>query len=356
MLVSAAVLHGSRISRRVAAILAPLVWACAAGNAPAPAAAQPRASAAPPAHRASARGVGRRSSPIGEENVSRLQRRWEVAAGGFGRAVAVSHKQRTVAYSAGALIRLYDVRSGKPVGTIRTCDDLIRGGMSFEQGKLFVVCESGVRIYEGTKPSTQKLPIHTSRVTAAAYAWPNLALGHHDGVVRIYGLDGSATVEVPVPGPPIDVKSLALTRDGTRLAVAWIQGSIWWWDTRQPGTPHKLVRNDNESDSVAFNQDGSLFAEEGRTNFTTIWRFTSEPALRHAELKNGDWVKRILFTRDSKWLVRGGSDGLEAAEIAGPRRVLLDARSNVEDVAMDEDGATVAAADRDGRLTYFALR
>ena len=356
MLASCAVRHGSRFLRRVVAILAPVVWACGAGQAPAPAAAQPRAAAASSAPRSGARSARRQLAAIGDENVTRLQRKWEVAAGGFGRAVAVNRKLRRVAYSAGSLIRLYDTGSGKPAGTIRTCTDLIRGGMSFEQSRLFVVCEEGVRIYEGTKPSAQKLPIHNTRVSAAAYAWPRLALGHHDGVVRIYGLDGSPTVEIPVPGPPIDVKSLALTRDGTKIAVAWIQGSIWWWETARPGTPHKLVRNDNESDTVAFNQDGSLFAEEGRTNFTTVWRFGGDPATRHAEVKNGDWVKRILFTRDAKWLVRGGSDGLEAAEIDGPRRVMLDARGNVEDVALDEDGATLAAADRDGRLTYFAVR
>ena len=51
-----------------------------------------------------------------------------------------------------------------------------------------------------------------------------------EGLVEI----GADVVEIPVPGPPIDVKSLALSPDGSIIAVAWIQGSIWWWRTAEP--------------------------------------------------------------------------------------------------------------------------
>ena len=74
------------------------------------------------------------------------------------------------------------------------------------------------------------------------------------------------------------------------------------------------------------------------------------------KIRNGAWLKRIRFTSDAKWLVRGGSDGLELAQIDGPRRVVLDTRGAVEDVALDEHGATIAAVDRDGRLTVWAPR
>ena len=67
-------------------------------------------------------------------------------------------------------------------------------------------------------------------------------------------------------------------------------------------------------------------------------------------------MKQIRFTPDGKWLARGGSDGLELAEIAGPKRVALDTRGAVEDVAFDEQSGVLAAADRDGRLTVWAVR
>ena len=334
--------------RRVIAALAVLAWACGAADLQAPAEAKPRAATrARPAPRGPVR--------IGSGNVDRVTKAWEAAAGGFGRAVAVSRKLVRVAVSSGSPVKIYDLYSGRPVATIPTCADVIRGGMAYVDGRLVVVCESGVRTYEGTDESSQRVDTSPAKITAAAFAGTRLALGHHDGVVRIHDLGGAPPIEIPVPGPPIDVKSLALTRDGSRLAVAWVQGSIWWWDVAQPAAPHPLTRRDSESDSVAWSDDGSLFAEEGNTNATTVWSFGAAPA-EQATLRNGDWVKRILFTRDGKWLVRGGSDGLDLAEIAGPRRVVLESRGSVEDVALDEIGALVAAVDRDGRLTVWGTR
>lgn len=341
--------------RRALWALASLACACGAGHSPTPAAAQPRSSTSSALRAGAPVGAPRYTGSIGTGNVTRVQKLWEATPGGKGRAVAVSRKLRRVVTASGSPIRLFDLFSGKLVGAIDTCDDVVRGGMAFANRKLVVVCERGVRLYEGKKPSLQKLSVNAAKITAAAFAWPWLALGHHDGVIRIYGLDGSPTIEIPVPGPPIDVKSLALTRDGSRVAVAWIQGSIWWWETAKPKIHHRLVRRENESDTVAFSHDAALFAEEGVTSFTTVWDFAASQR-EQAQLRNGAWVKRILFTRDSKWLVRGGSDGLEIAEIAGPQRVALDTRGSVEDIAMDEQGSVIAAVDRDGRLTAWAPR
>jgi WD40 repeat protein len=334
--------------RRVIAALAVLAWACGAAEFQAPAEAKPRAAAKHPA-------ASRGPVAIGAGNVDRLTKVWEAAAGGFGRAVAVSRKLVRVAVSSGSPVKVYDLYSGRAVATIPTCADVIRGGIAYVGNQLVVVCESGVRVYEGTAESAQRVDANPAKITAASFAGSRLALGHHDGVVRIYGLDGSAPIEIPVPGPPIDVKSLALTRDGSRVAVGWVQGSIWWWETAQPTAPHPLTRRDSESDSVAWSDDGALFAEEGNANTTSVWSFGATPG-EQTTIRNGDWVKRIRFTRDGKWLVRGGSDGLDLAEIAGPRRVVLESRGSVEDVALDELGALIAAVDRDGRLTVWGAR
>lgn len=285
-----------------------------------------------------------------------------------------------VAFSSGSPLRLYHLASGKPAGTFAVCDDVLRGGLAYFRDQLVVVCESGVQLFQGGKPSRQKLPVHVAPITAAHLVGTQLAAGHRDGVLRIYSLIGSPTLEIPVPGPPIDVKSLVLTPDGSRLAVAWTQGSIWWWDPKHPSIFYPIVRHTHESDTLAFSGTGTLLAEEGEPQFTSVWRLGAEQvaardpasgapagggvasgsrggavnnATLEARLRNGSWVKRMLFTRDSRWLVRGGSDGLELIEIAGPRRLALDARGEVEEVAMDEYGSTLAAVDRAGRLTVW---
>ena len=169
------------------------------------------------------------------------------------------------------------------------------------------MCDKTLQLFDGKKLTHLHAPrINPSPVTAAAVAWPRIALGHHDGVIRIYGLDGSSTIEIPVPGPPIDVKSMAMTPDGSRVAIAWVQGSIWWWDTKAPDAPHKLVRHESEADAISFNDDGSLLAEEGEPRYTTVWSFAGTPAEK---------------TQDQERALGEAHLVLEGLEVAGARRL-----------------------------------
>ena len=333
-----------------AAALGMLTWACGAVGAPTsskPGAARKARAPAVPAAPAAA---------IGAANAERVKLVWEADAGERGRAVALERRSARLAAATGTPVVLYELGTGKRIGELPSCSDVVRGGLGFFRTKLVVVCESGLELHDAVKRVKLAAPrIASARVTAAAIVGNRIALGHRDGVVRIYSLEGAPTLEIAVPGPPIDVKSLDLTRDGARVAVAWVQGSIWWWNTAQPALSYDLVRHDSESDAVEFSDDGSLFAEEGRSSYTTVWAFSDKP-VEKARLRNGAWIKRIRFTRDARWLARGGSDGLELAELAGPKRVVLDTRGAVEDVVFDELGVGLAAIDRDGRVTLWAAR
>lgn len=301
-----------------------------------------------------------RPAVIGGQNASRVQKLWERAARGVGTATAVSRALGRVAYSNGQGIALFALDDGEEVDReLSTCSPVLRGGLAYTGERLVIVCQHALLLREGATLTPRELPLAPAAVTATAVAGDWVALAHRDGVLRLQPLDGGTALEIPVPGPPIDVKSLALSPDGTRLAVAWVQGSIWWWDTRAPGSPQDLVRHEAESDGVAFSGDGRLFAEEGEPFFTNVWSFagpTNAAPTERFKLRNGAWIKRLLFTHDGQWLVRGGSDGLELAELAGPRRVVLDQRGAVEDLALSEDGTVLSAVDRSGRLTVWAAR
>jgi WD40 repeat protein len=334
--------------RHALAAIALLALACGARSGGSPAAAQPKPRAPKPAV------APRAAAPFGAANADRVKLLWEAAAGGRARAVALDRALGRVAFASEEGVRAYELSSGRQLAATKPCSEILHRGLAFVGGKLLVACDASIELLEPNKlQKLAPLAIHASKLTAISVAFPRVAAGHRDGVVRIYSLDGKPTIEIPVPGPPIDVKSLALTRDGSRIAVAWTQGSIWWWDTLKPEVPNDLVRHESESDALAWSRDGALLAEEGARHQTTIWSFQSTPS-HAAKLKNGAWIKDFCFSHDGKWLARAGSDGLELAELAGPRRVALDTRAAVEDVALDERGAILAAADRDGRLTVWA--
>lgn len=286
----------------------------------------------------------------------RIRLRWQEEIGGRGVAVAVERASaRVAAVVEGSPVKLYDYWSGKSAGVSATCTDVLRGGIYLLRGRLIVVCSSGLEQYQ--VKGMKELPspkLAESRGTAATLAWPWLAVGHHDGVIRLYNLQNDERVEIAVPGPPIDVKSLALSKDGSTLAVAWVQGSIWWWKVAEPTVPHPLTRYESESDALTFDSTGQWLAEEGEKALTSVWSFDGEPARRY-QRKHGAWIKRMHFTRDSKWLVRGGSHGVDLVEVAGEHSLSLSA-GLVEDVALDPDQTSVAAVDRKGRLSLWLAR
>lgn len=324
--------------------------ACSAATPPA---------AAAPKKKAKATTQAPRSAPVRivAASAERVKKVWEVAAGGYGRAVAVSLGLGRVAFANKEGVSVFDLQTGKPAGEVKRCRDVVHAGMGFTATDLVIVCERSVVVVDAKKLTPKPVPaVNAARVSAARLQGSRLVLAHRDGVVRIYDLGGAPTIEIAVPGPPIDVKSLALTRSGDRLAVAWVQGSIWWWDTAKPADGHDLVRHESESDALAFDPTGKLLAEEGAAKTTTLWSFAGDKPVEKQAVRNGNWVKQLLFTPDGKWLVRAGSDGLELAELGGPKRVALDTRGPVEDVALDEKAMYLAAADRDGRLTLWAPR
>ncbi len=293
---------------------------------------------------------------IGGAAARRVAKRWETQASGKGTAVAIHRKLSRVAASFSSSVKIFDFKTGKPLRTLASCGDVVRGGLAFAKQNLVVTCGSAIEVFDVRRLRQSSGPtMAESKATASSFVYPKLAVGHHDGVVRIYDLAGGDTVEIPVPGPPIDVKSIALSPDKKTVAVAWVQGSIWWWNVAEPKMPHKLVRYPNESDCLAFSPNSKYLAEEGRSRHTTLWRWGSAPSAERT-IPNGAWVKRMLFTKDGQWLARGGSDGVElAGAVDGERLKLVEGR-NVEDIALDEQSASLAAVDRKGRLILFEVR
>ncbi len=355
MSLHARLLHPARAARLTSALLgcapAALLTSALLGCTP---------TAAPRAEPPRVEPLGKPANPaalaIDGSQPHRIVKAWEVNLGGRGVAVAVSRSaSRVAAAVADSPVKLYDTRTGKALGASASCTDVLRSGVYLAASRLIVACGSRVEQYQlrDLKELSRLEFEPEQRAVAVTLSWPWLAVGHHDGVLRIYDLVGGGVREIEVPGPPIDVKSLALSHDGQRLAVAWVQGSIWWWSIDAPEQPNRLVRYENESDALAFDRSGRLLAEEGEANLTRVWALDeAKPAHLRA---HGAWIKSLWFTARGDWLVRGGSHGLDLVELAGEGTLSL-ANGLVEDVALDDDGASLAAVDREGNLRLWVGR
>jgi hypothetical protein len=315
---------------------------------------QPRAvraapSAAPPAKP--------KPVPITAANVAKVERLWRVAGGSWGHAVAASHSLNRAALSASSEAQMVELATGKPVGKVTEgCGRVLRHGMGFGGGNLVLACEDRLDVIDATTLAKVKtIRIEPSKVKAVSVAWPRVALAHEDNVLRIYSLDGAAERQIPIPGPPVEVTSLSLSRDGERLAVGWTQGSVWWWETQKPDNPHKVAKGNSHVSAVSWNRDGTLLAEESPSFTVAAWR-VGPPQVSLATFKVGSWTNGTVFTSDDKWLFYGGSDGLSVGEIGGAGvRQIAGRDDSVEDLATDEDGVFLLATDRSGNLDAYGV-
>jgi hypothetical protein len=295
--------------------------------------------------------------PITGANVSKVERLWRAAGGSWGHAVAASHALGRAVISASSEAQVFELATGKPIGKVTEgCGRVLRHGMGFGGGNLVLACENRLDVIDGTTLAKVKtIRIEPSKVWAVSVAWPRVALAHEDSVIRIYSLDGAPERQLPIPGPPVEVTSLSLSRDGERIAVGWTQGSVWWWDVQKPNEPHKVAKGNSHVSAVTWNRDATLLAEESPSFTVAAWR-VGPPQVSLATFKVGSWTNGTAFLADSSWLFYGGSDGLSVGEIGGSGVKQVASRDDsVEDLAMDEDGMFLLATDRSGNLDAYGV-
>ena len=299
----------------------------------------------------------KRPVPLTAANAGKTARLWRAEGGSWGHAIAVSRALGRVAVSGGSETQLFELATGNPAGKISEgCGRVLHRGLGFGGGNLVLACEDKLDVIDAaSRTKIKSVRIEPSKVQACAIAWPRVALAHEDGVIRIYSLDGAAERQVPVPGPPIEVTSLALSRDGERVAVGWTQGSVWWFETQKPSEPHKVAKGSSHVSAVAWSHDGALLAEGSPSFHVAVWK-TGPPSANVGTFKVGSWTNGLAFTQDGTWLFHGGSDGFAVGEVGGTAAHELAGHADaIEDVAIDEAGIHVVTTDRDGHVDAWGV-
>jgi WD40 repeat protein len=100
------------------------------------------------------------------------------------------------------------------------------------------------------------------------------ALGSSGAVV--FDVDtGAETASFSGPGSEGTSRteaSIALSPDGTLLALGCYDGDILVWDLQSHGTPTTISGHDGVVRALAFSPDGSLLASGGADTSVLIWQ------------------------------------------------------------------------------------
>lgn len=145
----------------------------------------------------------------------------------------------------------------------------------------------------------------------------------------------------------------AVSDDGSLAVVAEDNGSVQVYDMVPASGEVMRSAHAGAVDAVAFNPDGSLVATGGGDGAVRIWTTDTAELLFAEEL--GEWVYDVKFVRDS--LVAVPDDGrLHVWDAGGNLRYVTNGHPGlgdldfVSDIAVGEDGSTVATVATNGTL------
>ncbi|MFY7068624.1 WD40 repeat domain-containing serine/threonine protein kinase [Nocardiopsis changdeensis] len=159
------------------------------------------------------------------------------------------------------------------------------------------------------------------------------------------------------------VTSVALSRDGTALAVSDAVGHVWLWDT---GTGEETALIDGPTDymtSVAFSPDGDLLATATAEHTAGVFEDSDGGAVRLWDTGTGGEVAVLAANEASFQSVVFSPDGATLAACSGSihlwdtgsweETAALSGQECAMTVAFSADGAMLAAGDHEGTVRFW---
>ncbi len=155
---------------------------------------------------------------------------------------------------------------------------------------------------------------------------------------------------------PASVSHLALSQDGSFVAVTSYDGTTTIWDLHRRSIESSIRPSGAMVTSSAFAPDGSAIALGYEDGQVTLWRVGQEgsDAAEMLVLRgHAGAVLDLSFSKDGSWLATSASDAtvrvwrLQNAE----RPTVYRARTNASVGALSRNGAYLISSSTDGRLT-----
>jgi WD40 repeat protein len=266
---------------------------------------------------------------------------------------------RTVAGAlADGLVRSWNVRTGRPVLTLRLGRASVRSASFSRDGRRILGAgDAGATVWS-TAPNARPLAVFDKKEAYSGALSPSGTMavtGDYDGFVRLWHAGTGVLKErLRPPGRPSVVQAVAFSSDGSRVVAASGRRTVVW-DLR---TRSSQVLQSHEKDvwAVAFSPHGLRVATGNVDGLARVWSLRGGGAVELSGHEGA--VTSVAFSPDGKLVVTASED--ESARIwnAGTGRLLGELRGHgaiVNSAAFASDGKTIVTAGDDGTIRLWTL-
>ncbi|BDM83557.1 WD40 repeat domain-containing protein [Acaryochloris marina] len=224
--------------------------------------------------------------------------------------------QRIVSGNSDRTIRLWDAKTGKPIGEPLTGHkDQVTSVAYSPDGQRIVSgsWDKTIRLWDAKtgKPIGEPLTGHKDQVTSVAYSpdGQRIVSGSWDKTIRLWDAKTGKPIGEPLTGHGDKVQSVAYSPDGQRIVSGSWDKTIRLWDAKtgkpigEPLTGHK-----DQVTSVAYSPDGQRIVSGSEDKTIRLWDAKTGKPIGEPLTGHGGPVFSVTYSPDGQRIVSGSVD------------------------------------------------
>jgi WD40 repeat protein len=314
------------------------------------------------------------SPAISVETVAGLSMISTFGQGEHVRSLAFSPDGTTLATAAGNqedfAVRLWEIPTGKPLGTLDGHEDIVWGLAFSPDGKMLASAsrDGTANVWEWRDRSLLHTLVLPGEVTSAVFSPDSqtLAVGGTDGWpnAAIWTYSAASWESLRKYAESWNIPDIAYSPDGQLLTGGGTSRNVRVW--RAPdGAELLTLYHSGQVSSMDISPDGSTLATglcEASDNSICIrgavwlWDLHSGNLIKKVP-DFPDWVEGVAFTPDGSLLVAGSRDGLLKGYSTSNFLPVFDSQSagGIFDLAISPDGTYIATGRGDGQVDLWSI-
>jgi WD40 repeat protein len=274
---------------------------------------------------------------------------------------ALSDDGKDVAFASADSVRVWNALTGHPVDPPMLQNSAVTSLDLSDNGQLVAAGspDGSARVWNAAtaQPLTPPMIGQLSPVTTVDFSddGQRVAVGDANGTLRVWNTVTGQPITSPMAGHQGAVTTAAFSPDGQRVVSGGADHTVRLWNanTGQPiGAP--MVGHQNTVTSAVFNPDGGRIASGSFDGTLRIWDATTQQPVAQPMTGHVGPINAVSFSPDGHRLLTGGAD--ETLRVwdadVGPQPA-IDVNSAVISVTVSTDRHRIVSGNSDGTVRLW---